>query len=138
MCKRNHSVASCMTPTGTWPATQTYTLTRNQTSDLLVCRTVPNPLSHTTQEELASCHRLEWPPLTALPVVMLLIPRYHLLAPLLVSLVVPGEEILFRALGACPQQNARSRTARLLSVSSALFPMPRTVPGPQGSCSMDT
>ena len=31
---------------GTWPTTQARALTGNQTGDPLVCRPVPNPLSH--------------------------------------------------------------------------------------------
>ena len=34
---------------GTWPATQACALTRNWTSNLSDCRTMPNPLSHTSQ-----------------------------------------------------------------------------------------
>ena len=34
---------------GTWPATQACAMTRNQTSDPLVCRLALNPLSHTSQ-----------------------------------------------------------------------------------------
>ena len=34
---------------GTWPATQACVLTGNQTGDPLVCRSVLNPLSHTSQ-----------------------------------------------------------------------------------------
>ena len=34
---------------GTWPTTQSCALTGNQTSTLLVCRLVLNPLSHTSQ-----------------------------------------------------------------------------------------
>ena len=34
---------------GTIPATQACALTGNRTSDLLVCRLVLNPLSHTSQ-----------------------------------------------------------------------------------------
>ena len=34
---------------GTWPTTQACALTGNQTGDLLVCRLVLNPLSHTSQ-----------------------------------------------------------------------------------------
>ena len=34
---------------GTWPTTQACALTGNQTCDLLVCRLVLNPLSHTSQ-----------------------------------------------------------------------------------------
>ena len=34
---------------GTWPATQAYTLTRNQTDDPLVRRPAFNPLSHTSR-----------------------------------------------------------------------------------------
>ena len=33
----------------TWPKTQACALTGNQTSDLLVCRSVLNPLNHTSQ-----------------------------------------------------------------------------------------
>ena len=44
--ERNISVQeihrSCMPPSGTWPATQACTLTGNWTSDLLLCRKVPN------------------------------------------------------------------------------------------------
>ena len=36
---------------GTWPTTQACDLTRNRTSDLLVCRLALNPLSHTSQGE---------------------------------------------------------------------------------------
>ena len=35
-----------------WLATQAYALTGNRTSDLLVCRAVLNPLSHTNQGSL--------------------------------------------------------------------------------------
>ena len=34
---------------GTWPTTQACTLTGNRTHDLLVYRTMPSPLSHTSQ-----------------------------------------------------------------------------------------
>ena len=34
---------------GTWPTTQTCALTRNQTSNTLVCRPALSPLSHTSQ-----------------------------------------------------------------------------------------
>ena len=34
---------------GTWPTTQACALTRNQTSDLSICRLMLNPLSHTSQ-----------------------------------------------------------------------------------------
>ena len=34
---------------GTWPATQACALTGHQTGDPLVCRLVPDPLSHTSQ-----------------------------------------------------------------------------------------
>ena len=34
---------------GTWPATQAWALTGNQTGDPLVCRLALNPLSHTSQ-----------------------------------------------------------------------------------------
>ena len=36
----------------TWLATQACALTGNQTSDLLVCGMMPNPLSHTGQDFL--------------------------------------------------------------------------------------
>ena len=42
----------------TWPATQGCTLTRNQTCDLLVCRTTSNPLSHTSQDHKVLCYPL--------------------------------------------------------------------------------
>ena len=38
---------------GIWPATQACALTGNQTGDLLVCGTMPNPLSHTSQGSLS-------------------------------------------------------------------------------------
>ena len=34
---------------GTWPETQACALTGNQTNDLSVCRTTPNPWSHASQ-----------------------------------------------------------------------------------------
>ena len=34
----------------TWPATQACALTWNRTCDLLVCRTMLNPLSHISQD----------------------------------------------------------------------------------------
>ena len=37
---------------GNWPATKACALTGNQTSNLLDCRPVLNPLSHTSQGEL--------------------------------------------------------------------------------------
>ena len=42
-------VPSHAPPLGTWPATQAWALTRNQTSDPLVRRLALNPLSHTSQ-----------------------------------------------------------------------------------------
>ena len=39
---------------GTWPATQARALTRNRTSDPLVCRPALNPLSHTSQGSVSS------------------------------------------------------------------------------------
>ena len=42
-------VASHMPPLGTWPTTQGCALTRNRTSEPLVCRTVLNPVSRTSQ-----------------------------------------------------------------------------------------
>ena len=54
VCERN---IDQLTPTqpqlGTWPTTQACALTGNQTSDLSVCRMMPNPLSHTSQ---GYCH----------------------------------------------------------------------------------
>ena len=50
-CGREHwsvSCPSCPQPR-TWPATQACALTGNWTSELSVCRTVPNPLRHTSQ-----------------------------------------------------------------------------------------
>ena len=50
MCKRNINQLSLMHPyVGTWPATQASALTRNRTGDLLVHKTMPNPLGHTGQ-----------------------------------------------------------------------------------------
>ena len=43
---------------GTWPATQAYVLTGNQTSNPLVCRLTLNPLSHTSQEIKLSCYKI--------------------------------------------------------------------------------
>ena len=49
-CAGEHqSVASCTPQPQPWPATQACALTGNQTSDLLVCRTMPSPLSHPSQ-----------------------------------------------------------------------------------------
>ena len=42
-------VASHMPQPGTWPSTQACALTGNLTSDLSVCSSTPNPLSHTSQ-----------------------------------------------------------------------------------------
>ena len=42
----------CAPSKGTWPAIQACALTRNRTGDLLVCRLVLNPLSHTSQSYL--------------------------------------------------------------------------------------
>ena len=39
------------TQSGTWPITQACALTWNQTRDLSVCWTTPNPLSHTSQHQ---------------------------------------------------------------------------------------
>ena len=50
MCERNIGrLPLPYTPVGTWPETQSCVLTGSQTSDLLVCDTTPNPLSHTSQ-----------------------------------------------------------------------------------------
>ena len=43
---------SCAPYLGTWPTTQACALTRNRTSDPLVCRLAPNLLSHTSQGAL--------------------------------------------------------------------------------------
>ena len=37
---------------GIWPATQACALPGNQTSDLSLCRTMPRPLSHTSQGQI--------------------------------------------------------------------------------------
>ena len=47
--EKHQSVISCMPPTGDRPATQACDPTGNQISNLLVCETVPNPLSYTGQ-----------------------------------------------------------------------------------------
>ena len=39
---------TCSQP-GSWPATKTCALTRNQTGDLLLCGLMPNQLSHNGQ-----------------------------------------------------------------------------------------
>ena len=39
----------------TWPGTQTYTLTRNQTSELLPCGMTPNSLSYTSHGSFYAC-----------------------------------------------------------------------------------
>ena len=50
MQERNiNQLSPVHTPTETKPTTQACALTRNQTGDLLVYRTTPNQLSHTTQ-----------------------------------------------------------------------------------------
>ena len=50
MCKRNINWLPLAHPQlGTRPTTQACVLTGNQTSDLLVCGMIPNPLSHTSQ-----------------------------------------------------------------------------------------
>ena len=50
MCERNINQFPLARPQmGTWPTTQACALTRNQIGDLLVCRPVLNPLSHTSQ-----------------------------------------------------------------------------------------
>ena len=51
--QQHWSVASHTTLLGTCPTTQACGLTGKWTSDLLVCRTMPNPLSHTSR---AICH----------------------------------------------------------------------------------
>ena len=55
-CGRETSI-SCLPDVpqpGTKPLTQAYALTRNQTSDLSLCGTTPNQLSHTGQGSAAS------------------------------------------------------------------------------------
>ena len=51
MCKRNISQLPLTHPQpgGTWHTTQACALTGNWTGDLLVCRMMPSPLSHTSQ-----------------------------------------------------------------------------------------
>ena len=50
MCERNIDGLPLARPNpGTWPTLQACALTRNQTSDLLVCGMTPNPLCHTSQ-----------------------------------------------------------------------------------------
>ena len=50
MCKRNiNQLPFPRSQQETWPTTQECAWTRNQTGDLLVCWTMPNPLSHTSQ-----------------------------------------------------------------------------------------
>ena len=50
MCARNiNRLPPMRPPPGTRPTTQACALTGNRTSDLLVCRMMPNPLSHTSQ-----------------------------------------------------------------------------------------
>ena len=50
MCKRNidHLLLEC-SQLGTWPTTQAYALTGNQTSNLLVCRPTHSPINHTVR-----------------------------------------------------------------------------------------
>ena len=43
---------------GTWPTTQTFALTGNQTCDLLVHRLALNPLSYTSQGSHCLCFKL--------------------------------------------------------------------------------
>ena len=53
MCKRNMDRLPLAHPQlGTWPTTQAWALTGNQTSNLLVHRLTLNPLSHTSQGSL--------------------------------------------------------------------------------------
>ena len=50
MCERNTDRLSLAGPQlGIKPATQACALTGNRTSDILFCRTTPNPLNHTSQ-----------------------------------------------------------------------------------------
>ena len=50
-CERETSIGYLLyvPQPGTWPATQAVALTENQTSDLWLCGTTPNQLSHTSQ-----------------------------------------------------------------------------------------
>ena len=58
--KHQSEVASCTSPIlGTWPATQAYALTGNQTSDPSVCRLALNLLSHTSQGYLTYFHSFQ-------------------------------------------------------------------------------
>ena len=47
--KHQYGVAPCVPLLGTWPATQAFALTGNQTGSPLVCRPMLNPLSYTNQ-----------------------------------------------------------------------------------------
>ena len=55
--KQQCVVASCVRPTRFWPATQAWALTGNQTRDLLVLRTVFNPLRGISHR-VVNCHFL--------------------------------------------------------------------------------
>ena len=60
--KRNISVwlPFMCSPLRTWPITQACALTRNQTSDPLLCSPALNPLSHTSQVNLFLCISFFW------------------------------------------------------------------------------
>ena len=49
---------TCPLP-GTWPATQACAVTGNQTGNLLVCRLMLNPLSHTSQGRMLAFNMCE-------------------------------------------------------------------------------
>ena len=49
VCERNsYRLPFTCSQLGTWPLIQACALTRSQTSDLLVCKTITNPLNHTS------------------------------------------------------------------------------------------
>ena len=53
MCERNIDQLPLICPhPRNWPKTQGYALSRNPTSDLLLCRVMPNPLSHVNLGDL--------------------------------------------------------------------------------------
>ena len=57
--KKHLLFASRMPQLGTWPATQACAVTGNQTGNLLVCRLMLNPLSHTSQGRMLAFNMCE-------------------------------------------------------------------------------
>ena len=57
--EKHQLVASCTPQPGTWPTTQASALTGNQSGDLSVCRTSPNPLSSASQGRFFICSRFK-------------------------------------------------------------------------------